>query len=574
MKICIGIISYIPDRFTQNRARKKAIQSLIDKINEIFAGIPVMIITQNWGDFNVTSKNKIIRYDYDDPLGITPARKVLREKFLESNFDYLIMLDDDSMIVGTDGSNYLKEIRLHPDGFGWFSNHLLKLFAISKYVYSRLDMPDISAESLQGFEDKIFISMCRIKFPDREFEFDRSKLDEVSFGYSGGPPSTWWTKEVAAHRTELRKKTNDYIADFAKKNGVQFEVPFGGIDDDNAQRKKVHPVDIVVTYVNNQDSAWQREYFRYRHAEKDLVQNDQTTSDVRFRDPGTFKFWFRGVEKNCDWVNKVFLIVQDESQVPDWLDKNNKKLRIVYHREYIPEDLLPTFNSNVIEMYIPYIKDLSNNYILCNDDTFFINKIERDKMFDGNVPKHSCSSMGGLNRPTDDFMTTISNNNDFLINVVGLNMTFNYKHPHLQAAHSKYIEKYLLDKYGDEIKKCFIKSHFRSTDNITNWMYDEYLKQTDMCVKCNTLYMNSKSVVLKPTLNYIDLGKKEMVCVNDTARTERFEESAKYLVGFLSHQFPNRCSYEIGVSKEGQEGSRNYKLRITDNDMKRVNSMF
>lgn len=105
-------------------------------------------------------------------------------------------------------------------------------------------------------------------------------------------------------------------------------------------------------------------------------------------------------------------------------------------------------------------------------------------------------------------------------------------------------------------------------------MYDEYLKQTDMCVKCNTLYMNSKSVVLKPTLNYMDLGKKEMVCVNDTARTERFEESAKYLVGFLSHQFPNRCSYEVGVSKEGQEGSRNYKLRITDNDMKRVNSMF
>ena len=42
----------------------------------------------------------------------------------------------------------------------------------------------------QGFEDKIFISMCRIKFPDREFEFDRSKLDEVSFCYSGGPPST------------------------------------------------------------------------------------------------------------------------------------------------------------------------------------------------------------------------------------------------------------------------------------------------------------------------------------------------------------------------------------------------
>jgi hypothetical protein len=105
-------------------------------------------------------------------------------------------------------------------------------------------------------------------------------------------------------------------------------------------------------------------------------------------------------------------------------------------------------------------------------------------------------------------------------------------------------------------------------------MYDEYLKQNDLCIRCNTLYLNSRSVTLKPSLNYIDLGKREMVCINDTARTERFEDSCKYLLGFLSSLFPDKCSFEVEESRSGREGLRNYKLRLQDVDLKRVNSLF
>ena len=64
------------------------------------------------------TKHDIIRVGYDKPLGIIQARIKLREEFLASNFDYMIMLDDDSKIIGHDGSVYLKEIESHPDGFG------------------------------------------------------------------------------------------------------------------------------------------------------------------------------------------------------------------------------------------------------------------------------------------------------------------------------------------------------------------------------------------------------------------------------------------------------------------------
>ncbi|WP_407192009.1 hypothetical protein [Citrobacter freundii] len=32
-------------------------------------------------------------------------------------------------------------------------------------------------------------------------------------------------------------------------------------------------------------------------------------------------------------------------QIPSWIDTKNKKLNIVFHKDFIPEEYLPTFNS-------------------------------------------------------------------------------------------------------------------------------------------------------------------------------------------------------------------------------------
>ena len=115
MNICIGIISYIPD--SMRNSREENIQNLFTKLDELFPDQPIIIIKQNWKNFNPSTNHKIIEYNYDR-LGILKARKVLREKFLSSEFDYMIMLDDDCKIIGSDSSGYLKQIEDHPDGFG------------------------------------------------------------------------------------------------------------------------------------------------------------------------------------------------------------------------------------------------------------------------------------------------------------------------------------------------------------------------------------------------------------------------------------------------------------------------
>ena len=394
IKICIGMISYLPD----NNMRQKRIDSMQDlfkKLDELFKDIPVMIITQNWKDYCPKTKLKLIREDHEKGLGIIKARINLREKFINSEFDYMIMLDDDAIIGGTDASDYIKEIKDHPDGFGWFSNHLLKLFAISKNVYSQIEMPNISAEKFEGFEDKLFISMCRIRFPELEFKFSHDKLTETSY-LVHDTPSTWWNSETSKRRQEMRNKTDDLIRAYMKKyNNTTFVIPGSEQPSQRPSIKKPvsspprleevtshtlqpvekskrgnGPIDLVITYVNNQDRNWQALYSEYKNKETQK-NSEQSTNLIRFRDPGTLRYLFRSIEKNCSWFNKVFLIVQNSDQVPKWVNRSYGKIRIVYHDEYIPKELLPTFNSNTIEMYLSNIEDLSNNYILM----LFISKL-------------------------------------------------------------------------------------------------------------------------------------------------------------------------------------------------------
>ena len=91
----------------------------------------------------------------------------------------------------------------------------------------------------------------------------------------------------------------------------------------------------------------------------------------------------RSAEKCVPWVRKVFLVVADETHIPKWLNTNNPKLRIVCHREFIPNELLPTFNSSLIEFFFYRIEDLSDIFITSNDDMYFLQPIPKNFFVDG-----------------------------------------------------------------------------------------------------------------------------------------------------------------------------------------------
>lgn len=119
---------------------------------------------------------------YYEKLGITGARRELRQKFLESDYDYLIMLDDDCVLTGTPeaASRYLAIIEDHPEAFGTFKGTLFKLFAISREMFALVDFPNLEAERGEIFEDIFLVSLLRQKYPEKEFDLSRCGLTETS----------------------------------------------------------------------------------------------------------------------------------------------------------------------------------------------------------------------------------------------------------------------------------------------------------------------------------------------------------------------------------------------------------
>lgn len=140
-------------------------------------------------------------------------------------------------------------------------------------------------------------------------------------------------------------------------------------------------IDFVVTWVNMDDPEWQNEFSKYS-GNKDNTKNG--VSKARFRDYGFLKYWFRGVEKFAPWVRKIHFVTS--GQKPDWLDENNPKIHLVSHKDFIPAEFLPTYNSVVIERYMYRIPGLAEHFVYFNDDFFIINNINPERFFRNGLP--------------------------------------------------------------------------------------------------------------------------------------------------------------------------------------------
>ena len=136
-------------------------------------------------------------------------------------------------------------------------------------------------------------------------------------------------------------------------------------------------IDFVILWVDGNDEVWLKEKCNYQNTEFNTIN--------RFRDFDNLQYLFRGIEKYAPWVNNIFFITY--GHLPKWLDTSNPKLKIITHKEFIPHEYLPTYNSNVIEMHLHRIKDLAEQFVVFNDDLFILNKLENLDFFENGKVK-------------------------------------------------------------------------------------------------------------------------------------------------------------------------------------------
>ena len=143
-------------------------------------------------------------------------------------------------------------------------------------------------------------------------------------------------------------------------------------------RNKKEQIDFVIIWVDGGDPEWRKKKAKYE------INKKGDDRDIRYRDWGILKYWFRCVEKNAPWVNKIYFV--SDSQKPEWLNEKHPKIKIIDHKDFIPKEYLPTFSSHTIELNIHRIPGLSENFVYFNDDMFIVNKVKPNTFFKHGKP--------------------------------------------------------------------------------------------------------------------------------------------------------------------------------------------
>ena len=138
----------------------------------------------------------------------------------------------------------------------------------------------------------------------------------------------------------------------------------------------MEPIDFVVTWVDGTDPQWLRQ-------RKQFLPDGEKQCN-RWRDWELMRYWFRSVEAYAPWVNKIWFVTW--GHYPPWLNLAHPKLQVVCHQAYIPKSCLPTFNSNVIELHLHRIQQLSEQFVLFNDDMFLLRPVKPTDFFQKGMP--------------------------------------------------------------------------------------------------------------------------------------------------------------------------------------------
>lgn len=337
-------------------------------------------------------------------------------------------------------------------------------------------------------------------------------------------------------------------------------------------------IDIVVTWVDGNDPDWLAEKIKYDlHNQSD---EKKTKSSNRFRDWDLMRYWFRGIEKNMPFINKIFFVTW--GHVPAWLDVNNERIVIINHKDYIPEKYLPTYNSNVIELNIHRIKELSENFILFNDDIFIIDKTTEDMFFKNNKPCDMLISTIYYNYDVSTIFSHINFNNLGIINKhfgqkwLGWKLVFKWLSPkfgrknmitnfdmimnkriygfidqHFALPHNKSVFEEIWNLEYELLDKA-CRNRFRSPMDISHWLmrYWHFMTGNFEPVKLYDIgdyYELSNEESLETICNSIDERRRPLIVINDLLDDIDDEQFCKYksrLTKAFEKIYPEKCSFE------------------------------
>jgi len=291
-------------------------------------------------------------------------------------------------------------------------------------------------------------------------------------------------------------------------------------------------MDIVITYVDGNDPVWKKDYEEYTNV---------PVMEKRFRDWGTLKYLLRGIEVNMPFIRNVYLVVSHLSQVPQWADTGH--LKVVLHKDIIPAEYLPTFNSATIEMHLHKIEGLDEEYLYFNDDLFPLAKCEPTDFFrDGKgvlgFSRHFFSS--GM------FRKICRNSDVYARKALGQSPSWGFVRPqHTCTPMFRSECEALCRIIKDDIHNSMTRT--RSDNNLSQYLLLDYQYYNGRIIpeRISNKHFSVALATPEGLKSFIMNPGKKIMCVNDVHLSERkYQALRTAMIDAFETRFPEKSRFE------------------------------
>ena len=327
------------------------------------------------------------------------------------------------------------------------------------------------------------------------------------------------------------------------------------------------PIDIVYLWVDGNDEKFKSAKNKYLKSSSRTV--DKYVDDVRdeiFCENNELKYSLRSIEKYASWINHIY-IVTALGQVPYWLNTNNKKITIIPQESILPDDAGPIFNSCAVEACLCNIPNLSEHFLLANDDMFFNKPVKPDYFFDksGRAKFHCIYRKNGrhIRDEKSMYLKLLINSATAIEEAFGISL-YNYKSSHgidayIKSSIKECCEHPVLSRYINNTKYHRFRDETDVHRLIFN-LYDIIKKRADVIIS-HSRHIGHNLILdfIYNLVNYRSIKnsvffcndaieskvlscKAPVVCINDSIYSTK--ETREHNKQFFETKFPDKSEFE------------------------------
>lgn len=308
-------------------------------------------------------------------------------------------------------------------------------------------------------------------------------------------------------------------------------------------------IDLVYLWVDGSDPVWKE---KHDAAIGHQREGSGVNCKGRFANNDELKYSLRSVEMYAPWIRRIFIVT--DNQVPSWLDTTNPKIRVVDHKEIMPPEALPCFNSRVIEHHIANIPGLADRFIYANDDMLLNRDVTPSTFFapDGlPIVRFNRRPLRKLSlwykqkvrgKKLSNYVLAIKHTAELVEKRYG--RYFGGKTHHNMDAYLKSDCLHVREVFNDEIS-AMLGHHERRADDVQRNVYSyvplaEHRAHLDYVNRHTSFHMHIDN---PRHFDKIDTYNPIFFCINDSEFATDVDR--KRAAVFLESRFPHKSTFEL-----------------------------